>query len=77
MMYILIINRLTEILRHNRALSNLVIVHVRFGIYCALLGITFETESAVDNSQHPGELKNVGRDVNILALTMDKLKCLT
>lgn len=52
-------------------------MHVRFSIYCALLGITFETESAVDNSQHPGELKNAGRDVNILALTMDKLKCLT
>jgi len=77
-MYVLKINRWTEILRHNRALSNPEwLCKSDLVLSCSFLCIFFERELAVGNSQHPGDLELLGRNGTILAQTMDKLKCLT
>ena len=71
------INPLTEVLRHNRILSNSELPCLFVGLCCSPPCIPCETQLTVGNAQHPGELEKLGRDLNSLALTMDTLKCLT
>lgn len=71
-------NRGTEILRHKRALSNPEWLCMSdLVLSCLRLWVSFEIELAVGNSQLTGELELLGRNVTILAQTMDKLKDLT